>query len=188
MNMAQDLMLSSVDGGAIIDTGDDDVPVVFHAADEQLSSFDDGAMIDTCDDDDVPVVFHAADDEQLSQQYCDDPLSDPLALDDCLNVDTDTMHMNLNSSSQEAEIILVDVDRLKNVSHRTVVSDSVAVHDSEHDPDEAYEQTDQLKPAETVEEGVPSDGSDSGIGFEQSANIESQPIRPVICKYYFVMF
>lgn len=151
--MAQDLVLSSVDDGALIDTGEDDMPVIFHAADDQMS--------------------------QLSQQSCDDPLSDPLALDDCPNIDmAETMNTNLNSSSQDGEIILVDVDRLKNVTMCTAASDNVTVAGSDHEPE-----TDLLKPAETVEE--PSDGSDSGLGSEQSANIESQPIRSVICKYYF---
>lgn len=156
------------------------------AQDLKLSSADDGAMIDTGEDDEL-VVFHAAADDQLSQQYCDDPLSDPLALDDCLNIDmTETMNINLNSSSQEGEIILVDVDRLKK-SICTEATDSVAVLSSDHEPEEAYEQTDLLKSVETVEE-LPSDGSDSGLGSEQSANsIESQPIRTVICKYNFCL-
>lgn len=158
------------------------------AQDIILSSVDDGAMIETGEEEGVPVIFHA-DDDQLSQQSCDDPLSDPLALDDCLNADmTDTMNINLNSSSQDGEVILVDMDRLKNVSMCTVVSDSVAVLCSDHEPDEDYEQPDLLKPAETVEEGVPSDGSDSGLGSEQSANLESQPIIPVICKSYICCF
>lgn len=160
MNMAQELELPSVDEGAMIDARGDDVPVIFHSADDQLS-----------------------------QQSCDDPLTDPLALDDCLNGDmSDTMNINLNSSSQDGEVILVDVDQLKNVSMCAVASESVAVLGSDHEPDEAYEQTDLLKPAETVEEGVPSDGSDSGLGSDQSANIESQSIRPIICKYYFCTF
>lgn len=149
------------------------------AQDLILSSADDGAMIDTGEEEQMPVVFHAADD--VSQQSCDDPLCDPLALDDCMTDMTETM--NMNSSSQEGEIILVDMDRLKNVSLSTVASENVSVLSSDH-----YEQTDLLKPAENIEEGVPSDGSDSGLGSEQSANIESQPIRPVICKYYICLF
>lgn len=128
-------------------------------------------------------------DDQLSQQSCEDPLFDPLAIDDIVPatdvaplepgsldlIDTRCLVSVVETTATDAEIILVDMNRLKNSSP----VDSSNVCEDEN-------QFDQCLPPETAaeaEEGVRSDGSDSGLGSEPSNNnATSVPVRPPVCK------
>lgn len=104
---------------------------------------------------------------------CEDPLSDPLALDDSsisteLGADgTDTTLTDLKTST-DGQIILIDVNILRNAEQGELInSREIQVEDL----------------SETIEEGVPSDGSDSGVASDGSI-IE---VRPQIRKNFFFL-
>lgn len=100
---------------------------------------------------------------------CEDPLCDPLALDDS-SISTelmDTADKTLTDSqtSTDGQIILIDVNILRNAEQNELINSRDI-------------QTEDL--SETIEEGVPSDGSDSGVASDGSI-IELQPqIRKIL--------
>lgn len=89
---------------------------------------------------------------------CEDPLCDPLALDDSteLGDDGDKTLTELKATA-DGQIILIDVNILRNVEQNELSRDI---------------QTEDL--CETIEESVPSDGSDSGVASDGSI-IEARP-------------
>lgn len=126
------------------------------------------------------VEFQIADD-QLSQQSCDDPLSDPLALDDCLQFDEYGLQSTIDgvahSADVDTEIRLVDVSLL--TQHATNDADLGATELMVFDEvvadivDLVAEQT-----SSCVEEGGGrSDGSDSGLGLESTSCSDVTPTR-----------
>lgn len=103
--------------------------------------------------------------EELAE--CEDPLCDPLALDDS-SISTELMDaadktITELKTSPDGQIILVDVNILRNVEQNELLNSGDI-------------QTEDL--SETIEEGVPSDGSDSGVASDGSI-IE---VRPQIRK------
>lgn len=98
---------------------------------------------------------------------CEDPLCDPLALDDSsistelADVADDDHNKTLTDlkATSDGQIILIDVNILRNVEQNELI-------------DSRDIQTEDL--IETIEEGVPSDGSDSGVASDGSI-IESRP-------------
>lgn len=117
--------------------------------------------------DDAPLEFQIADDQLSQQSGCDeDPLSDPLALEDCLQfVDV--------SPPQTTEITLVDMSMLT----KATVADAATATTAD----------------ETcgVEEGVRSDGSDSGLGQESTNSSltpsDVTPNRPALVGKFGVL-
>lgn len=108
---------------------------------------------------------------------CEDPLCDPLALDDSsssvsaeLADVADKALIDLKSPT-DGQIILIDVNILRNVEQNELINGS-----------DGGIQTEDL--IETIEEGVPSDGSDSGVASDGSI-IE---IRPQIRKFLVIFF
>lgn len=101
---------------------------------------------------------------------CEDPLCDPLALDDS-SISTELADSipdkTLNDlKATDGQIILIDVNILRNVEQNDLSRDNI--------------QTEDL--SETIEEGVPSDGSDSGVASDGSI-IEARPqIRKISLK------
>lgn len=127
------------------------------------------------------LVMFPPSDEILSQQSCADPLSDPLAFDDSLTGRENTPYERnplelINTelpTGTEAndDILLVDVERLKNSSP---FGDRVDANPFEEIPNEQC--------STEVEEGVRSDGSDSGLGSEPSNNVLTVPAKPAVCE------
>lgn len=131
------------------------------------------------------LLFHENVD-QTSQQSCEDPLSDPLALDDSLNGSLSRDLRDLDSTSTDGQIIIVDVNRLKNTELHLKddnMMNTPCSGASETEADENF--TKQMLGIEetAIEEGVRSDGSDSGLGLELAGNVSSSSIRPTVCEY-----
>ncbi|KAJ6648238.1 Cysteine/serine-rich nuclear protein 2 [Pseudolycoriella hygida] len=97
---------------------------------------------------------------------CEDPLCDPLALDDSSISTADVADNALAElkTSPDGQIILIDVNILRNVDQNELINGRDM-------------QTEDLN--ETIEEGVPSDGSDSGVASDGSI-IEVRPQMPEI--------
>ncbi|KAG4071077.1 hypothetical protein HA402_002749 [Bradysia odoriphaga] len=126
-------------------------------------------LIDVNDD---PITLNSSTEETENTvdalADCEDPLCDPLALDDS-SVSTelaDVADKTLTSlkTASDGQIILIDVNILRNVEQ----NDEIDSRDI---------RTEDL--IETIEEGVPSDGSDSGVASDGSI-IESRPQIPSI--------
>lgn len=128
-------------------------------------------LIDVSDD---PITLEAlnssteeTDNNADALAECEDPLCDPLALDDS-SISTELMDKTLTDSSQastDGQIILIDVNILRNAEQNELMNSRVI-------------QTEDL--SETIEEGVPSDGSDSGVASDGSI-IEVRPqIRKIL--------
>lgn len=100
---------------------------------------------------------------------CEDPLCDPLALDDS-SVSTELADLSDKTLSDlktptDGQIILIDVNILRNAEQNELITGRDI-------------QTEDL--SETIEESVPSDGSDSGVASDGSI-IE---VRPQIRKIF----
>lgn len=120
------------------------------------------------------LVMFPPSDDGLSQQHCDDPLSDPLAVPYDQNP-LELINPKLTTEIEaNADILLVDVDRLNNSS---------PVGEQREDENPFVESTAQPC-ANEVEEGVRSDGSDSGLGSEPSNNVLIVPVKTAVCKWF----
>ncbi len=110
--------------------------------------------------------------DALAEECEDDPLCDPLAIDDSsistmlADVVADKTLTDLKEATTDGQIILIDVNILRNVEQKELLSTRDI-------------QTEDL--SETIEEGVPSDGSDSGVASDGSI-IEVRP--PLIRKTF----
>lgn len=133
-------------------------------------------LIDVNDD---PITLNSSTEETENTvdalAECEDPLCDPLALDDSsisqpeLADVTDKTLTDLKATA-DGQIILIDVNILRNVEQNELISSRNI-------------QTEDL--IETIEEGVPSDGSDSGVASDGSI-IESRPqIRKFLNRMTF---
>lgn len=104
---------------------------------------------------------------------CEDPLCDPLALDDS-SISTELADVSDKTLSDlktptDGQIILIDVNILRNAEQNELITGRDI-------------QTEDL--SETIEEGVPSDGSDSGIdGVASDGSIIE--VRPQIRKIFY---
>lgn len=87
---------------------------------------------------------------------CEDPLCDPLALDDSTELGDGADKTLTDLKSTDGQIILIDVNLLRNVEQTELLSSRDI-------------QTEDL--SETIEEGVPSDGSDSGVDVVSDGSI-----------------
>lgn len=144
------------------------------------------------------------DDDGIMDDPMSDPLSDPLALDDILtNTDSNSI-VDGNPVTEIPEIILVDVTSLTKCKSWTaggngtnkswnynfqflaeipaVINTTICV--SETEADDSYE-TPTIDVCETGEEGVRSDGSDSGLGSEPSTTLPTVSLRPINCTPHF---
>lgn len=139
-------------------------------SDETTISAEPIPLIDVNDD---QIALNSSTDETENTvdalAECEDPLCDPLALDDS-SISTDLADVAAKTltdlkATNDGQIILIDVNILRNVEQNELIGDGDI-------------QTDDL--IETIEEGVPSDGSDSGVASDGSI-IES---RPQIRKFY----
>lgn len=128
------------------------------------------------------LVMFPPSDEVLSHRTCNDPLSDPLAIDEVHSGNED-MPFDRNplelieaelptETDANADILLVNVDSLHNSSPIR-----------EREDDNPFEEIPQEPCATEAEEGVRSDGSDSGLGSEPSHNVLMVPTKPSVCKF-----
>lgn len=134
------------------------------------------------------VEFHIADD-QLSQQSSDDPLSDPLAIEDCLQFDQMPDAIIAEVPAADTEITLVDVSSLTQndviaANPCMVVSTTNADGSSlRYDGGVADKNVDNVtinnNNNNNDEAGGRSDGSDSGLGLESRlcASTTTKPLQ-----------
>lgn len=109
--------------------------------------------------DPAAVEFQIADD-QLSQQSCDDPISDPLALEDCLQFD-------------DSVAMLPTMPVTAPLASAFATPDESMPEPNQSEMAHGFIRFDEPRREDSVcveEGGVRSDGSDSGLGLEPTTS------------------